>query len=124
MKNLRQLDNFTFAAERKKAIIIDDSMVKYLGFFSKKSFLLNPRNFLQRDPTVIDYDLDSEDEWNEQNGEDVAADNKNDEEEDDEIEKMIIEEGDGEEEAGFIVPDDYLSASELNLSQSQRSSMV
>jgi hypothetical protein len=37
---------------------------------------------------------------------------------------MIIEEGDGEEEAGFIVPDDYLSASELNLSQSQRSSMV
>ena len=118
MKQIRSLDTCTFAPERKRSIIIEDSMVKYLSFFTKKSYILTPRNFLRRDPTVIDYDLDSEDEWNEQNGEDVAADNKGDEDEDDEIEKMLIDEGDGEEEVGFIVPDDYLSASEMNLSQS------
>lgn len=68
--------------------------------------------------------MDSEEEWNEQNGEDVNGENKADEEEDDEIEKQLREEGDDEEEAGFIVPDDYLSVSELNLSQSQRSSQI
>lgn len=73
---------------------------------------------------MIDYEMDSEEEWNEQNGEDVAADNKKDDEEDDEVEKQIREEGEDEEEVGFIVPDDYLSASELNLSQSQRSSQM
>ena len=68
--------------------------------------------------------MDSEEEWNEQNGEDVAADNKKDDEEDDEVEKLLREEGDDDEEVGFIVPDDYLSASELNMTQSQRSSQV
>jgi hypothetical protein len=46
-----------------------------------------------------------------------------DEAEDDEIEKQLREDED-EEEAGFIVPDDYLSASEFGLSQSQRSSQI
>jgi hypothetical protein len=60
--------------------------------------------------------MDSEEEWNEQNGEDLAADNKQDEDEDDEVDKMLREDGDDDEEAGFIVPDDYLSASEFNVS--------
>jgi hypothetical protein len=47
-----------------------------------------------------------------------------DEDEDDEVEKMIREEDEEEEAARFIVPDDYLSASELGLSQSQRSSQM
>lgn len=91
-------------------------MVKYTGFYDKKSHFLNPRNPFRKDDTVIDYDMDSEEEWNEQNGEDLAADNKKDEEEDDEVDKLLREDGDDEEEAGFIVPDDYLSASELDLS--------
>lgn len=93
-------------------------MVKYLGFFDKRSFFLTPRNPTKKDETIIDYDMDSEEEWNEQNGEDVAGDNKADEDEDDEVEKLLREDGDDEEEAGFIVPDDYLSASEFNLTQS------
>jgi hypothetical protein len=100
-------------------------MMKYLSFFDKRSFLLNPRNPLKKDETVLDYEMDSEEEWNEQNGEDLAGENKGDEEdEDDEVEKMLREEEEEEEAAGFIVPDDYLSASELGLSQSQRSSQM
>lgn len=116
--------SFTFAKERKRCIILDDSMMRYTGFFEKKSYFLNPRNPLSKDETIIDYEMDSEEEWNEQNGEDVAADNKQDEDEDDEVDKQIREEEQDDEDNKFIVPDDYLSASELNLSQSQRSSQI
>jgi Chromatin assembly factor 1 subunit A len=117
MRRYKCLDIFKFAKERRRNIIIDDSMMKYLGFFEKRSMVLNPRNPMRKDESLIDYEMDSEEEWNEQNGEDVGGDNKGDEDEDDEVEAMLREEGD-EEEAGFIVPDDYLSASELNLTQS------
>jgi Chromatin assembly factor 1 subunit A len=40
-------------------------MMKYLGFFEKRSFILTPRNPLKKDETVIDYEMDSEEEWNE-----------------------------------------------------------
>lgn len=85
-------------------------------YFHKKSALLDPKNPSKKDETIIDYEMDSEEEWNEQNGEDLAADNKQDEDEDDEVDKMLREDGDDDEEAGFIVPDDYLSASEFNVS--------
>ena len=75
---------------------------------------MNPRNPLKRDETVIDYDMSSEEEWNEQNGEDLDA--KQDEEEDEDEKKLIEEMQEEKEEEGFIVPDDYLSASELNFS--------
>lgn len=58
-----------------------------MGKFSKTSLVLNPRNPLKKDETVIDYDMSSEEEWNEQNGEDL--DNAMDDEEDEE-EKQII----------------------------------
>ena len=122
MKRYKALENFTFSNQRKKSIILDDSLIKYLGFHEKRSFFLNPRNPLKKDETVIDYEMDSEEEWNEQNGEDVVADNKLDDAEDDEVEKLLREDGENEQEVGFIVPDDYFSASELNLTQSQRSS--
>ena len=79
--------SFTFAIERKRCIILDDSMMRYTGFFEKRSHFINPRNPLFKDDTIIDYEMDSEEEWNEQNGEDVAADNKQDEDEDDEVDK-------------------------------------
>lgn len=53
-----------------------------MGKFSKTSLVLNPRNPLKKDETVIDYDMSSEEEWNEQNGEDL--DNAMDDEEDEE----------------------------------------
>jgi len=58
---------------RKKCIVIEDSFMKYLGFFDKKSLQLSARNPLKKDETVIDYDMSSEEEWNEQNGEDLEA---------------------------------------------------
>lgn len=47
--------------------------MKYLGIFNKQSLTLDPRNPLKRDETVIDYDMSSEEEWNEMNGEDLEA---------------------------------------------------
>lgn len=94
--------------------------MKYISFFDKKSSLIQPRNPLKKDQSLIDYDMSSEEEWNEQNGEDLEG-KQNDEDEESEEEKMLI---DLEEPApaGFIVPDDYLSASEINLSQSSMNS--
>lgn len=115
MKIFKLAEDFKFSTERKKCIIIEDSFMKYLDIFQKRSYIINPRNPLKKDETVIDYDMSSEEEWNEQNGEDLDA--KQDEEEDEE-EKMIIEEMKEGENEGFIVPDDYLSASELNFTQS------
>ena len=45
--------------------------MKYFGFFEKKSLTLTSRNPLKKDETVIDYEMSSEEEWNEQNGEDL-----------------------------------------------------
>lgn len=49
--------------------------MKYFGVFDKKSAFLDPRRPLMKDETLIDYDMSSEEEWNEQNGEDVNKEN-------------------------------------------------
>ncbi len=86
--------------------------MNYNGIFEKFSRVLTARNPFKKDEDVIDYEIDSEDEWNEQNGLDLNAP-QGDEGEDDEVEKILKEEG---EEEGFIVSDGYLSASEFGLS--------
>lgn len=73
MIKYKKIDQFSFISNRRKTIIIEDSFMKYFGLFEKKSYILNPRNPLQKDETVIDYEMDSEEEWNELNGEDVNA---------------------------------------------------
>jgi hypothetical protein len=60
---------------------------------------------------VIDYEMDSEDEWAEQHGEDLE---KKDAEEELEDEEMA---NDDEEEGGFIVSDGHLSVCEYEFSQ-------
>lgn len=55
--------------------------------------------------------MDSEEEWNEENGEDLDNPNMSKDEEDEE-EKL----DELEEQEGFIVPDNYLSDNELNYS--------
>lgn len=72
---MKREDKFRPLLQRKKCIIIEDSFIKYLGLFEKISKILDPRNPLIKDETIIDYDMDSEDEWNEQNGEDVDKNN-------------------------------------------------
>lgn len=102
--------------QKKKCIYIEDSYIKYFGVFDKQSFVVCPRNPLKKDETVIDYEMSSEEEWNEVNGEDLDGKQEDEEEDKEDKDDEVMEEGEAYE--GFIVPDDYLSASELNLSQS------
>jgi chromatin assembly factor 1 subunit A len=87
--------------------------MKHTGFLDKQSLNISARNPLFKDETILDYDMDSEEEWNELNGEDLDMKKEDEQDEEEEDEKM---EGEQDEEEGFIVPDDYLSVSELNLS--------
>ena len=92
-----------------KCIIIEDSYKKYHGSFTKKSSIITARNPFKRDDELIDYDMDSEDEWAEENGEDL--DKKDVENEDDE--ELNDEE---QEPEGFIVSDGHLSVCEYEFS--------
>ena len=47
---------------RRVLICIDRSFTKYSGIFSKESSIINPRNYLELDEKLIDYNIDSEDE--------------------------------------------------------------
>lgn len=85
-------------------IWIEDSFKSGACIKNKRSLILNPRNPLKTDETVINYDLDSEEEWNEENGEDLNSQKM---EEDDDY-------GDeAEEQDGFIVSDNHLSDDEI-----------
>lgn len=55
------------------------------GTYQKTSKVINARNPFRKDDEIIDYEMDSEDEMAEENGEDLE--NKKDEEEDDEMEE-------------------------------------
>lgn len=72
--------------------------------FDKRSLMLTPRNPLKQDETLINYELDSEEEWHEEHGEDLQDQG---EEEDDYGEEAQ------EEQDGFIVPDNYFSDDEI-----------
>jgi len=77
----------------------------------KKSNVITARNPFRRDDNLIDYDMDSEDEWAEENGEDLEK-KQADEDEDDEMAG-----NDSEQDEGFIVSDGHLSVSEYDFSQ-------
>ena len=97
---------------RAKCIIIEDSYKKYHGSFDKKSTVITPRNPFKRDDELIDYDMDSEDEEAEENGEDIDKKDA----ENDEDEEMNSEEEEGKE--GFIVSDGHLSVCEYEFDDS------
>ena len=91
---------------RAKCIIIEDSFKKYHGLFNKKSSVISARNPFRRDDELIDYEMESEDEEAEENGEDLDRKDAENEEDDD----MNSEEEEGKE--GFIVSDGHLSVCE------------
>ena len=91
---------------RAKCIIIEDSFKKYHGLFNKKSSVISARNPFRRDDELIDYEMESEDEEAEENGEDLDKKDAENEEDD----EMNSEEEEGKE--GFIVSDGHLSVSE------------
>ena len=68
---------------------------------------------MKKDEKVIDYEMESEDEWAEQHGEDIE---KKDVEEEAEDEEMANEE---EEDGGFIVSDGHLSVCEYEFSEAE-----
>jgi hypothetical protein len=92
--------------------VIEDSCKQISGSLYQKSSLLRCKNPFRLDTALINYDMDSEDEIEEANGEDIA-DEQNKVSDDDEEEKAEEEEA---KQEGFIVEDDYLSVSELNYS--------
>ncbi|KAL4227300.1 Chromatin assembly factor 1 [Mactra antiquata] len=77
----------------------------YYGTWRKKSQRLSPRNPFKQDEDLFDYEIDSDDEWEEEEpGESVSSD-----EDDDETEKIDDEDGDVDD---WMVPHGYLSDDE------------
>lgn len=77
----------------------------FSGRFAKTSAVLTGRRPLVQDQEVIDYDLDSDEDMEDMNGESINSDDKDDEEEEDE-----------DEDDGFVVADGYFSDEELGAS--------
>ncbi|KAF9570047.1 Chromatin assembly factor 1, subunit A [Mortierella alpina] len=77
----------------------------YYGTWSKRSKLIDGRRFLSRDTELIEYDIDSEAEWEEdEEGEECKSD-----EDDEDADEMGSE---LEEEDDWLVPEGYLSDDE------------
>ena len=75
--------------KKRKILILEDQRKSVLAWEINRNHLKNGkiscRNPFRVDEALINYNLDSEDEWAEENGEDIDADkNSEDEESDDE----------------------------------------
>ncbi|GLT40932.1 hypothetical protein SLA2020_150280 [Shorea laevis] len=81
----------------------------YYGIWTKKSKIVGPRHPWRKDPE-LDYDVDSDEEWEEEEqGESLSDCDKDDEEESPD---GCLKADDDESEDGFFVPDGYLSENE------------
>lgn len=90
----------------RRYIFIEGSLLnEYRNIFNKKSNIINGRCPCKQDNIIIDYDLDSEEEFQELNGEDVESKINNEEQEE---EESI----DGEDEDKWIVSDGHISEEE------------
>ena len=78
----------------------------YFGTWRKRSKFITPKNPFGKDDKLIDYDVDSDDEWeDEPEGESLDGSDKGDAEE-----EML----DDEDDDGFFVPHGHLSDDELD----------
>ncbi|KAJ3087877.1 Chromatin assembly factor 1, subunit A, partial [Quaeritorhiza haematococci] len=78
----------------------------YYGTWRKRSKIINGRRPFAKDPVLLDYDVDSEEEWEEEDpGEELCSEDENDDEE-----GMDVEEDEDQDE--FLVPHGYLSDDE------------
>ncbi|XP_077225443.1 chromatin assembly factor-1 (FASCIATA1) (FAS1) [Tasmannia lanceolata] len=96
----------------KKLLQFDKShRPAYYGTLSRKSDVVGPRHPFEKDLN-LDYDIDSDEEWEEEDpGESLSDCDKDDEEEKLEEGNLKSEDEDGSED-GFLVPDGYLSENE------------
>ncbi|KAJ1979803.1 hypothetical protein H4R35_001374 [Dimargaris xerosporica] len=90
----------------------------YYGTWSKISRTLNGRRCFHQDKTVLDYDFDSEAEWElDEDGEDLASDDELDGDEDGDGDLPASDAkgpGGDDDEGGWLVPAGYLSDDELH----------
>ncbi|PRP73788.1 chromatin assembly factor 1 subunit A, partial [Planoprotostelium fungivorum] len=82
----------------------DNRRPSYWGTYSKLSKVIRGRRPFAKDETLLDYEVDSDDEWEEE-PEDAEDLNKSEDEADDEAENS-------EEEDDFVVADGYFSCDE------------
>ncbi|KAK3001998.1 hypothetical protein RJ639_021777, partial [Escallonia herrerae] len=83
----------------------------FYGLWPRKSRVVGPRHPFVKDPD-LDYEIDSDEEWEEEEpGENLSDCDKDDEEESIEERCSKVDEED-ESEDGFFVPDGYLSENE------------
>lgn len=92
---------------QEKCIIIEDSAKTIIGQYYLKSSIVTGRNPFFTDEK-INYDLDSEEEMAEAQGEDLNSNVKNSESDEEMLSQV---------EEGFLVSDGHLSSEEYNFSQ-------
>ena len=99
---------FSYKSSNKKSIFFEGSNLNFIrSNITKESNIIKGKKPFEKDEIQIDYDLDSEEEYNEHNGEDVQSkDDENEEKEEEE------KDDDEEEEKNWIVSDGYLSEDE------------
>ncbi|PON55384.1 Chromatin assembly factor 1 subunit A [Parasponia andersonii] len=98
---------------RRKQLLQFDKSYRpaFYGIWPKKSHVVGPRHPLRKDPD-LDYDIDSDEEWEEEDpGESLSDCDKEDE--DESLEGCSKTEDGDESEDGFFVPDGYLSENEV-----------
>ncbi|CAK8542543.1 unnamed protein product [Lathyrus sativus] len=83
----------------------------FYGFWPSKSHVVGARHPLRKDPG-LDYDVSSDEEWEEDEPGESLSDCEKDEEKDEEECQEECSKSDGESEDGFFVPDGYLSDDE------------
>ncbi|CAK7325984.1 unnamed protein product [Dovyalis caffra] len=98
--------------QRKQLLQFDKShRPAFYGIWPKKSYAVGPRHPFRRDPD-LDYNVDSDEEWEEEDpGESLSDCDKDDGEESLE-EEYSKADGEEESEDGFFVPDGYFSENE------------
>ncbi|XWS58910.1 hypothetical protein CRYUN_Cryun08bG0075000 [Craigia yunnanensis] len=95
---------------RKQLLQFDKSYKSAIyGCWPKKSNVVGPRCPWRKDPD-LDYDVDSDEEWEEEPGESLSDCDKDEEEES--CEGYPKADDEDESEDGFFVPDGYLSENE------------
>jgi hypothetical protein len=107
------------ASEGRQVFIkYEDHLFNSYGFrgkFGKQSAAIAGRRPLARDEQRVDYDLDSDEELEDLNGESIHSEDKDEEDEEDDLDP----------EDGFVVADGYFSDEEVNgsLDEEERSSL-
>ncbi|XP_010258465.1 PREDICTED: chromatin assembly factor 1 subunit FAS1 isoform X2 [Nelumbo nucifera] len=82
----------------------------FYGIWPRKSHVVGPRHPFKKDPN-LDYEVDSDEEWEEEDPGESLSDCDKDDEEDCLEGTLKTDEEDGSED-GFLVPDGYLSENE------------